>query len=127
MRKERQKRILLVDDEAMVRRALLRFLRKENYEVYEAESAAQALSVFHEHRPFDALLCDVILGRDDGWEVAAKIYLSQPSIGVMMLTGLISRENMPRCLAQCRMLYKPFTPTELRSEMVELWETVSFI
>jgi two-component system response regulator ResD len=121
------KKVLLVDDEDMVRRALRRFLTKEKYEVYEANSATQALSVFHEHRPFDMLLCDVCLGKDDGWETAAKIYISQPSLVVMMISGYLVHERIPRALHHYRMLYKPFTPTELRRELVELWEAESSI
>jgi DNA-binding NtrC family response regulator len=118
------KRVLLVDDEPMIIRVLRRFLEKHKYEVFEAGGRRAALEVFHKEKPFHVLLCDVHLGMDNGWRLAEEIYLAQPSIHVLMISGAINTRLTPDTLAY-RMLYKPFTHTDLERELTGHWEDTS--
>jgi|SRR5688572_26740318 len=114
------KRVLVVDDEAMIRRLLTRFLTSGGHRVYEAETSAQALSIFQTHKPFDALLCDLRLGAENGWAVAKMIFDAQPTIAVLMLTGCLDAGVPPDGL-RYRVMIKPFTPDELKTALERLW------
>jgi DNA-binding NtrC family response regulator len=117
----RVQKVLLVDDELMILRVLRRFLEKRRYDVFEAGGRKEALEVFHREKPFHVLLCDVHLGRDSGWKLAEEIYLAQPSIHVLMISGAINQRVTPDTLAY-RMLYKPFSQTDLERELDGHWE-----
>jgi len=60
-------RILVVDDEPMVRQSLGQFLGDEGYTVEEAADGADALARVVEHRP-DVILLDLMMPVMDGWE-----------------------------------------------------------
>lgn len=106
------KRILIVDDELMIRKVLRRFLLHEGYVTHEAGGTAMALRLFREEQPFHALLCDVYLGVDNGWKLAKQIYLEQPTIRVVMLTGACMPRR-PELPFHHVVLLKPFDPEEL--------------
>ncbi len=63
--------ILIVDDDAVNRRAMTHLLIKSGFTVIEAESGRAAFSLIGENRP-DLILVDVVLGDEDGFEVARK-------------------------------------------------------
>ncbi len=62
-------RVLLVEDEEPLRRILARNLSRRGYHVTEADSAAAAIAALRAGRPFDALLLDVNLPDQTGWDV----------------------------------------------------------
>lgn len=114
-------KVLIVDDEPMIVRVLQRFLEKRNYDVLSAGGRREALEVFHKEKPFHVLLCDVHLGIDNGWKVAEEIYLAQPSIRVLMISGAVNTRITPDALAY-QMLYKPFTQEDLERALRGPWE-----
>jgi len=61
-------RVLIVDDEAGIRKILRLFLEIEGYSVYEAITASQAASVIQKERP-DLVILDVILCGQTGFEM----------------------------------------------------------
>lgn len=117
---KRSRKILVVDDEVMVSRLLVKFINRDGHQAYEARSALAALSVFHAHRPFDAVLCDLDLGGDSGWDVVKEIHGLQPTIVVVILTGHhdvgIGPPGLPYSVIR-----KPFTPTDLKATLDSLW------
>ena len=62
-------RVLLVEDEEPLRRILARNLSRRGYRVTEAASAAEAIAALRSGNPFDALLLDVNLPDQTGWDV----------------------------------------------------------
>jgi CheY-like chemotaxis protein len=106
------KKILIVDDELMLRKVLRRFLLHEGYITFEAGGAATALRLFREEQPFHALLCDVYLGVDSGWKLAKQIYIEQPTLRVVMLTGAFI-PRLPALPFHHTVLLKPFDQEEL--------------
>ena len=58
-------RILIADDEALMRQLVADFLRPEGYEVLEAVDGKQALDIFNEQKP-DLVLLDVMMPGYDG-------------------------------------------------------------
>ncbi len=63
-----KRKILIVDDEEMIRRLLRILLDKLGYEVKEAADGEQAIEEL-EKDDFDLLICDVLMPKKDGWEV----------------------------------------------------------
>src|ERR1700685_3590060 len=79
-------KILVVDDEPAVRRALERALRLESYEVEMAEDGRQALDLLAEH-PADAVILDVMMPGIDGLEVCRRMRSAGDRTPVLMLTA----------------------------------------
>jgi PAS domain S-box-containing protein len=80
--------ILLVEDEAALRRILARQLRRAGYQVTEAVDGVDAEEVVarHEH-PFDLLLTDVIMPRKSGIDLAQALRRSEKVRCVVFLSG----------------------------------------
>jgi PleD family two-component response regulator len=71
--------ILLVDDDDAVRGSTMRILRRANFEVLGAASAAEALAVWRDHgAPIDLVLSDVVMPGASGVELAADITRPRP-------------------------------------------------
>lgn len=84
-----KKKILIVDDEAPLRRALVGAFRgEENFEVFEAADGEEAFSVVQKHHP-DLLLLDIFMPKMDGLTVMKKLKAENllGSAKVMFLTN----------------------------------------
>jgi len=80
-------RILVVDDEAVIRRTLETLLRRQGYEVWTAADSEEAFAWLRESA-FDLLLIDLKLpGGVSGLEIADGAHASQPNAAVLILTG----------------------------------------
>jgi len=80
------RRILLVDDDAAVRRTLAALLRASGQEVIEAESGAAALNGL-ETTPVDLVFTDLGMPEVTGWDVARAAKARRPDLPVVLLTG----------------------------------------
>jgi DNA-binding response OmpR family regulator len=102
-------RVLVVDDDAVVRAALRRFLSDQGYQTADASSGEEALSLLKRARPHLVLL-DVDMPEMSGVETLRRIRETDPAVGVMMVTG----DDQPETMALCRelgaydYLVKPF-------------------
>jgi two-component system response regulator MprA len=79
-------RILIVEDDAAVRDALVRALGAEGYELRLAQNGVEALAAVA-HSPPDAVVLDVMLPGLDGLEVARRLRGSQNQVPILMLTA----------------------------------------
>ena len=73
-------RVLVVDDEPMVREVLSRYLRRDGFEVATAADGEEALARFDEAEP-DLVLLDLMLPRVDGYEVFRRLRAAGPDPG----------------------------------------------
>lgn len=80
-------RVLVVDDEPLVRRALRRLLRE--HEVMEADGGIEALQILRTAEPFDLILCDVMMPHLTGIDVYQSIRQDWPGLErrVVFMTG----------------------------------------
>jgi len=78
--------ILVVDDEASIRRTLREILEYEDYAVEEAEDGEGALDKLRKDR-FDVVLLDVKMPKVDGLEVLATMGKEQIDVPVVMISG----------------------------------------
>ena len=78
-------KILIIDDEAPIRRVLRDILENENYQVDDASNGMEALQLIKEH-DFDAVFCDIKMPEMDGIEVLEAIR-KESDMPVIMLSG----------------------------------------
>ena len=79
-------KILVADDEARIRMLIADFLKKEGYEVVEAEDGAQALRLFREESDLSLIVLDVMMPEYDGWTVCREIR-KESGIPIIILTA----------------------------------------
>ena len=79
-------KILVVDDEARMRKLVKDFLIKKDYEVIEAADGQEALDVFFDQNDISLVILDVMMPKMDGWEVLKEIR-AYSKIPVIMLTA----------------------------------------
>lgn len=110
------KKILVVDDEEVIRKFLRIHLAKLGYEVTEAADGEQALEQLGKD-DFDLLICDVMMPKKDGWEVI-KQCKSNPrmkNIPIIVLTAKDQDSDMFKGydLGANYYITKPFTKAQL--------------
>jgi len=79
-------KILIVDDEQLLRKRLKDLLELESYEIFLAESGQQGLEVFAKEKP-DVIISDVRMPGMDGIEMLEKIKAQGDDVEIIMLTG----------------------------------------
>lgn len=67
------KKIIVADDEQLIRRLVCDFLKKEGYETLEAEDGSQALLLFNSNPDTALMILDIMMPEIDGWELCRKI------------------------------------------------------
>jgi two-component system, NtrC family, response regulator HydG len=134
-------RILIVDDELIVRDSLSKWFGEEGYEIGAAENASEALTRLAESR-WDLALVDVKLPGTDGIELQRRMREIDPELIVIIITGYASVETAVQALKNGAYDYvtKPFDPDDIahtvrnaieqrrtRQENVRLRQTVEEI
>jgi two-component system response regulator MprA len=111
-------RVLVVDDEPAVRRALERALRLDSYEVALAADGEEALDALAT-RPADAVILDVAMPRLDGLEVCRRLRQSGDRTPVLMLTARDAIDDRVQGLdvGADDYLVKPFALRELQARL----------
>jgi two-component system, cell cycle sensor histidine kinase and response regulator CckA len=80
--------ILVVDDDALVRRAVEHMLRGADYCVRSVSTSAEALALFeHEQPQIDLLLCEVIIPDLPGLELAQRLRRRKEALPVLFMSG----------------------------------------
>lgn len=104
--------ILIVDDEARMRKLIKDFLNKNDYKTLEACDGEEALEVFEENKDkISLILLDVMMPKVDGWTVLRKIR-NESKVPVIMLTarGEEQDELFGFELGVDEYISKPFSP-----------------
>ena len=108
-----QKRILVVDDDAMNLRRTKLILQKQ-YDVLLAESGEEALNTI-QHEKIDLILLDIAMPKMDGIETFRRMKDSSVEIPVIFLTASGYEDDVLSAinLGAVNYLKKPFLPQEL--------------
>jgi DNA-binding NtrC family response regulator len=106
-------RILIVDDELVVRDSLARWFAAEGYETKAAASARGALEAATQE--WDLALLDIKMPGMDGMELEARLKEAEPDLVVIMMTGYATVDTAVRALKNGAYDYltKPIDPDEL--------------
>jgi CheY-like chemotaxis protein len=80
------RRMLVVDDDAMVRQTIASLLRASGHAVTEAEGGAAAIALL-DSDAFDLVLTDLGMPEVTGWDVARAVRARRPGLPIVLLTG----------------------------------------
>ncbi|MDO8803623.1 MAG: response regulator [Elusimicrobiota bacterium] len=107
-------KILVIDDDAIMRDTLLRRLKPSGHEVSSAQDAAGGLAAFRGWKP-EIVLLDIHLPDSDGLSVLAAIKTEAPGTAVIMITGQADVKTSVQALRKGAFDYllKPFEREEL--------------
>ncbi|MFH1654585.1 MAG: sigma-54 dependent transcriptional regulator [Pseudomonadota bacterium] len=102
-------KILIVDDEVVIRRALEKFLASKGHEILCAEDGVKALKVAEENI-IDLALVDLVMPKMDGIEFITKLKIQQPEAVAIVLTafGTISSAVQAMKAGAYHYITKPF-------------------
>ena len=111
-------RVLIVDDEADVRKSIRLSLTKADYDVVEAEDGEQAIAAIRSgDNPLlvSAIICDLVMPKVDGMEAIAFFRSQFPGVPILVLTGHPNIENLNELYKQgvVDYLVKPIAPEKL--------------
>jgi response regulator RpfG family c-di-GMP phosphodiesterase len=107
-------RVLVVDDDPLVRRSLGRLLERQGYETACAGSAADASRLLDE-QAFDLALCDIRMPGESGLALVERVAADHPGVAVIMVSGLDDQHVAETALELGAYDYvlKPFRPNEV--------------
>lgn len=108
-------RILVIDDEQVIREGVDRALSKRGYEVNKAEDGSRGLELLKELE-FDIVLTDLMMPGLDGFQVLEWIRENQPHVQVIVITGFATVTKAVTAMKQGAFDFvgKPFTPDYIR-------------
>jgi formate/nitrite transporter len=108
------KRMLVIDDEAVVLSSCRRIFSAEGFEVVTTDSPRQGLELASASK-FDVILCDWRMPELDGLDVVELLDKRVPDAAVLMITGFPSVDRATEVMKRGAMDYlaKPFTPEEI--------------
>jgi two-component system KDP operon response regulator KdpE len=118
--------ILVVDDEARMRRFIRMNLELEGYQVVEAENGVQALDQIRKYTP-DLVIMDVMMPEMDGFETLGMLR-EISTVPVILLTVRSEEEDITRGLnlGADDYITKPFSPRELNSRVAAVLRRASW-
>jgi signal transduction histidine kinase/ActR/RegA family two-component response regulator len=108
--------ILVVEDNAKLRRVVERQLTELGYKVREADCALPALDILSSTDPVDLLFTDIVMpGTMDGLELAYQAARQRPDLRVLLTSGFPSGQRSGQRMAGCpfRLLGKPYSLRDL--------------
>ncbi len=116
--------LLVIDDEASLRRTLRTALESMKHTVAEAGSGEQALNWLRKQR-FDAAFLDLRLGREAGMDLLPLLLCEAPGLAVIVITAHATIASAVEAMRAGAFDYlpKPFTPDQLRV-VLERWRQV---
>jgi CheY-like chemotaxis protein len=113
---DRRKRILVVDDEAPIRRVLELKLKNGGYEVFMAEDGVAALRVIESEKP-DAVVTDINMPRMNGkqlCEATNHLKLERTFLTIIMTARIIpDEEQWISSMQDTVFMEKPFSPSSI--------------
>jgi len=110
-------KILVIDDERMMRATMTRILQRANYEIVTAVDGADGLALFRRHCP-DLVITDIIMPEREGIETIRQILRERPDTKILAMSGGGGRGGidfltMAHQLGASDVIRKPFDPREL--------------
>src|SRR5438045_3842255 len=110
-----RRRVLVVEDEPLVLDYIATVLKRIGYDVVSATNGRQACDLFHRYAHELALiLVEILVPHMSGPEFIANLPTLDPRIPVVFVTCMSTDEVNEKLNAHFPILFKPFTPSELK-------------
>jgi len=128
--------VLLVDDDLSVRESLRQLFHAEGYQVVMAVNGVEAVEKFGSaQQPIDLMLLDLNMPLRNGWATLDRLFEVDPSLPVMVLTGLPNQYALAKAAGISALVEKPVDveamlllmqellsdPTRLRHQGIGRW------
>jgi CheY-like chemotaxis protein len=102
--------ILLVEDEALARRAFAQILRFEGHEVMEAGDGVEALILLEKY-PFDLVITDLVMPHINGLSLIARIQVKWPKTAILLTSAYLTPQAAQVVLnGKPEFIHKPIDP-----------------
>ncbi|MFH1488024.1 MAG: response regulator [Pseudomonadota bacterium] len=111
---KREWRILIVDDEAAIRKILTEILQRNNYHCTPASDASEARNCL-KNQNFDLLMCDIRMPGESGLDLVRYVKGAYPDTAVVMVTAVDDPQEAGSALdiGVYGYLIKPFAPNQV--------------
>jgi DNA-binding response OmpR family regulator len=121
-------RILIIDDEAMIRNLLVKILEREGYETVVASGGKDGIKI-HRENPADLIITDLIMPEKDGLETIMELRRDFKDVKIIAMSGggKIGSETylqIAKTMGAIGTIAKPFHRKELLKTVQELLEYV---
>jgi DNA-binding response OmpR family regulator len=114
-------RILVVDDEPMVRALITRALTDEGYEVVAVQNGRAALDAARgAEAGFDLIITNNYMPGLSGAELVARVREDFPDLPILHVDDVARARRIPPLPSDIPTIYKPFSVRELRSMVLDL-------
>jgi putative two-component system response regulator len=116
-------RILVIDDEAVIRMLVVEILEVAGHDVVAADSAERAIALL-EHEEFELVVSDVIMPGLSGLELLEIVRARRASLPVVLVTGAGTYETLSQALTRgaAGLVTKPFAHAELQNAVADALE-----
>ena len=114
---EKKEKILVVDDELIIRELLSDLLTEEGFEVTTASDGEEALEIIKESKDYSVLFTDITMPKMDGIELIRKAKEVNPNIVPIIMTGYATIDSARAAVKEGAYDYvlKPFNIVEVKS------------
>lgn len=109
-----RRHILIVDDDPLLREAILEVLKLEGHPAKEAPDGEEALRAIEGHRP-DLLLLDLDMPIMDGWELAWALRCRSIEVPIIVITADEDARHRAGAIPAVEFFHKPFEMPEFLS------------
>ena len=114
-------RILVIDDEPLIRSTVVTLLTQEGFSVEEASDGQAGIAMCHKHPP-DVVITDIFMPNRDGIEVVMELKRSCPRTKIIAMTGggqmrMMEIASAAHALGAAHILHKPFERESLLAAM----------
>jgi two-component system, chemotaxis family, chemotaxis protein CheY len=114
-------KILVIDDDAIVRETVIQVLEDHGHQVRSAEDGRRGVAAFRAERP-DLVITDIIMPEQEGIQTITEIRALAPGAKIIAISGGGRIGNadflkMARHLGAADVVAKPFDPDELASRV----------
>ena len=114
-------RVLVIDDEPVVRALMAEVLARAGYDVVDADSAGRAVELLDDGE-LALVISDIVMPGLTGFELLDEVRARRPSLPVLLVTGSGTQDNLAEALAHgaAGLVTKPFTHAELRERVASV-------
>lgn len=117
-------RIVVLDDEEVVRAVIVEMLRHSGYDPIGFESPREAVELAVGDPAVTLVISDLTMPGFSGFELLRELQERRPGLPVVLVTGAGTEENLAEAaaLGAAAVIVKPFSHAELRAVVASLYE-----